>query len=57
MVDAKFFCDLQAVSHGIEANDAPRSARLGHRRAVEPEKAEPLDDHGIAQADFGGFGY
>ena len=57
VIGAEFFGDVEPARHRIETDHAARAARLGHRGAVEAEQTETLDDHRVAQADFGGFGH
>src|SRR6516165_282732 len=53
MIDAKFLRNLQPARDGIEPDDATRSTRLCHRRAVQAQQAETLDDDRVTQADLG----
>src|SRR6516165_2556134 len=53
MIDAKFLRNLQPARDGIEPDDATRSTRLCHRRPVQAQQAETLDDDRVTQADLG----
>ena len=57
MIGAEFFRDVEPACHGIETDDAARAARFGHRGTVQAEQPEALNDDGVAQRDFGGFGH
>jgi len=55
VIDAEFFGDREPPRHGIKPDHAARTARFRHGGAVQTEKAEALNDDGVAQRNFRGF--